>query len=157
MLGVSIRPFIESGIFEWIRFRWTSLLWCHLSSMEPSFSVKSGLVDVYIVWWEMNKTLKEQQHPCHPWSSKFCLAWVVSTHQWEYIGVYYYISTPMRVHWCVLLYINTTESTLVCTIIYQHQWEYIGGNYYISTPLRVHWCVLLYINTNESTSLIILW
>ena len=28
----------------------------------------------------------------------------------------YYISTPMRVHWCVLLYINTNESTSVGTI-----------------------------------------
>ena len=55
-----------------------------------------------------------------------------------YVGVYYYISTPMRVHWCVLLYINTNEST------------YVGVYYYISTPMRVHWCVLLYINTNES-------
>ena len=90
---------------------------------------------------------------------------IIYQHQWEYIGLYYYIS-----HWCVLLYIpliNTNESTLVCTIIYQHQWEYISGNYYISipmrvhwwyyyisTPMRVHWCVLLYIpliNTNEST------
>ena len=39
--------------------------------------------------------------------------------------------------WCVLFYINTNESVLVCTIIYQY-------------PMRVHWCVLLYIITNES-------
>ena len=48
---------------------------------------------------------------------------IIYRHQWEYIGVYYYISTTMRVHWCILLYINNNR-------------EYIGVYYY--TIMSMH-------------------